>query len=388
MNICKIIFFILSFFIFFPIVKADSTLTDIANYRYETAVQYLNTKEIIQGYADQTFRADNLINRAEFIKILIEATEDNFDSKKESYDISCFEDVEQGKWYSPYICFAKKEEIISGYVNKTFLPAKNINLAEALKIIVNIFEINAGEEGEDWYDVYVKAMGNYNYIPSTFTRPSQNVKRGEMAEMVWRVLENKKEEDYILAEDLLNANNIDCQEIGETVPDNIDIKRVRTQWLDWYNAERNKLGKHAYVYNPQLNRSAVAWAEEMKKKGVMDHKRTGQTAYYDYNIITKWFADLGLVFKNVNRVTHTENIGWGYYTCSDSDCTDKVINSIRSTFDFYLAEKNKEYKAHYQSVMNDYFQEIGLGLAFDGKKYYLAVHYGTTITSNPLPICE
>lgn len=369
---------------------AIEPLPDLANYRYEEAVRYLYDKKVIQGYSDNTFRADNLINRAEFTKILIESTQDNFDSIKNNYKSDCFEDVAADQWYAPYICYAKKNDIINGYPNGTFLPAKDINLAEALKILVNVFDVEEGDEGENWYDVYVNAMGNKNYIPSTFKNPSQNVTRGEMSEMMWRVLENKKNQDYVKAEDLLSADNsIDsnCQPMGENIPANVDMERVREQWLTWYNEERAALGKYAYVNNPQLHRSATAWAEEMKAKGVMDHKRTGQTEYYDYNMITQWFADLGLVFKNVNRVTHTENIGWGYYSCSESDCTDEVIAMARTSLDFFLSEKNKSYQPHYQSVMSDYFKEIGLGIAFDGTKYYLAVHYGTEITSEPLAVC-
>lgn len=167
------------------------------------------------------------------------------------------------------------------------------------------------------------------------------------------------------------------------------MNKIRATWLGFYNDLRAAEGKHQYVYNTQLNRSATAWAEAMKAKGVMDHKRPGQTAYYDYNMITDWFADQGLVFKNVNRVTHTENIGWGGFYCNNADdCTDDVLTAIRGTLDFYLAEKGQSYQPHYQSVMNDYFQEIGLGLAFEEGKYYLVVHYGTDIISDPLPVCQ
>jgi hypothetical protein len=55
-----------------------------------------------------------------------------------------------------------------------------------------------------------------------------------------------------------------------------------------------------------------------------------------------------------------------------------------------MAEKDKAYKAHYNSIMNKYFKEIGLGIAVDRSthKYYLTVHYGTEIISNPWPICN
>lgn len=369
----------------------NAPLYDVDGHQYETAIRDLYDKQIIQGYSDNTFKASNSINRAEFMKILIEATQDDFESKKSSYQRSCFSDVPENEWYTAYVCFARGKKIIDGYPDGTFRPSTNINLVEALKIIVNVFEMEKGDTGENWYDEYLYAMGNQKYIPSTFIKPSQTVNRGEMAEMIWRVLENKKNQDYTTPEDLISAaeteSNSDCQPLGEDIPSNIDMNRVRETWLAWNNEVRADAGKYAYVYNNQLNRSSIAWSEYVKARGYMDHKRAGQTEYYDYSMITDWFADLGLTFKNNYGFTYTENIGWGVYSCSASDCTDEFIDAIYTTFEFYMNEKDKSYKPHYQSVMNDYFKEIGLGIAVDNGKYYLTVHYGTEITSEPLDVC-
>ena len=106
----------------------------------------------------------------------------------------------------------------------------------------------------------------------------------------------------------------------------------------------------------------------------------------------KWFKNLGLEFKNVNRITHTENIAWEYFDCpeSNADCTENMIPQARKAFDFYMGEKGEAYTAHYDSIMQPYFKEVGLGIAIDrsAKRYYLTVHYGTEITSDPWPICQ
>ena len=80
-------------------------------------------------------------------------------------------------------------------------------------------------------------------------------------------------------------------------------------------------------------------------------------------------------------VTYSENIGYGPFNCSESDCTDELIANIRSTFDFYMSEKDQSYRPHYNSVMNAYFKEIGLGITIDESqnRYYLTVHYGTEL---------
>lgn len=384
------------FFFYFGLVLALSSVSfsaqaesaffsDTVGSLYHTAISDLYAKKILHGYADNTFQPENSINRAEFMKILIEAIQSDFSKQKLTYPKDCFSDVPVNDWYAPYVCFAKNQKIISGYSDGTFRPSAEINLAEAVKMIVNAFQLPPGTIGEEWYTVYLNAMGNLNYIPPTFKTLSQTVNRGEMAEMIWRVLEDKRDQTCSSVEKLLQAP---CQVLGENLPQNIDMSQVRKTWLAWNNAVRQSAGKAPYVYNAQLNRSATIWSEYVKTRGYMDHKRPGQTAYYDYNLIKNWFKNLGLTFQNKSGVTFTENIGWGFFTCSASDCTEEMLASIRTTFDFFMAEKNKAYRPHYDSVMNDSFQEIGLGIALKDGKYYLTVHYGTQITSEPLPVCQ
>ena len=102
-----------------------------------------------------------------------------------------------------------------------------------------------------------------------------------------------------------------------------------------------------------------------------------------------WFADLDLRFKNISRITFTENIGYGYYNCKYSDCTGALIQAVKSTFNFFMSEKGRAYAPHYDSIVNPHYRQIGLGIALDAssKKYYLTVHYGTEIISDPDPVC-
>jgi hypothetical protein len=43
-------------------------------------------------------------------------------------------------------------------------------------------------------------------------------------------------------------------------------------------------------------------------RGEITHKRNEGDVYYDYDKITSWFKDRGVVCKNIYGVTHTENI--------------------------------------------------------------------------------
>lgn len=348
------------------------------------AVNYLLDNDIVSGYPDGSFKPDETVNRAEFTKIIIGA---KLGLNPEESASNCFSDVKADQWFSSYVCYARNADVIKGYDDGEFKPANTINLAEALKILVLSLDVETSPpQGEQWYSKYLEAMGREGYIPDDFHHLNQAVTRAQMAEMTWRILEEKKDQPHIEAETLTQEA---CLPLGEDLPNNIDMDVVRDTWMQWYNDARAAEGLFAYRYNSQLNRTATNWSEVAKNRGYMDHKRPGTTAYYDYWAITDWFKNLGLEFKNIYRVTHTENIGWGPYNCNSSDCTQALLDSMRYSFDAYMAEKDQEYKAHYESVMNAYFTEIGLGVSIDesAKKMYLTVHYGTEITSDPLPVC-
>ncbi|MCC6643235.1 hypothetical protein IT411_00630 [Candidatus Peregrinibacteria bacterium] len=183
----------------------------------------------------------------------------------------------------------------------------------------------------------------------------------------------------------------DCYHIDQYIPATINMDKLRSTWLEWNNKIRREAGLTEYTLEPELSWSAQNWSDRAKRIGAITHKRDGQSVYYDYNRMIRWFRDLGLEFKNVNSSTMTENIGWGYYKCpaDGSDCTEAMTKAIKTTYDFFASER-KANGVHWRSMVNKNYREIGLGLALDAKKqkYYLTIHYATEITSNPKPICE
>lgn len=378
---------LLSLIAFFTYSLHAFAYTDVGSgYDYKTAVDYITEEGIVEGYDDGTYRPSAQINRAEFTKIIVEA---KIGSNPISYAKRCFPDVYGQQWYASYVCYAKEQGWVGGYPDGDFKAANNINVVEAAKILVNVLDVpKYPTEGKEWYSQYMEAMDRQHYLPPSFGHFAQEITRGEMAEMVWRILANKTDQPHKTVAELESP----CNPLGDDVPANVDMERVRATWLKWYNDARVEEGIGALVYNDQLARTANIWSQEAVRRGEITHKRDPGDSYYDYWKITEWFRNLGLEFKNVNRVTHTENIAWEYYNCSqsESDCTDHMIPQVRKAFDFYMGEKGKAYTAHYDSIMNPYFNEVGLGIAVDrsANRYFLTVHYGTEIVSDPISICS
>lgn len=163
-----------------------------ANDPNANAIAYLKAEGIAKGYADGTFRPDSVINRAEFTKILIEATQGADDGRM--CKIAPFADIAFGSWYESYAQRARCLGIVQGYPDGTFRAAAAVNFVEAAKIIVNAFGIatDAGHTApaETWYEPFVTDLSVYNAIPLSIRSFDQKITRGEMAEIIWRVHTN------------------------------------------------------------------------------------------------------------------------------------------------------------------------------------------------------
>jgi len=146
-----------------------------------SAVDYLKTNGIVEGYKDNTFRPNNTINRAEFMKIVISSI------NKTPSGTNCFKDVND-QWYAPYVCEGKTKGIVSGYKDGTFKPDQEISFSEASKIVVNALDVKKGTEDKDiWYKTYVTGLENKKAIPFSIHGFDQKITRAEMAEIVYRL---------------------------------------------------------------------------------------------------------------------------------------------------------------------------------------------------------
>jgi uncharacterized protein YkwD len=348
------------------------------------AVLYLQETGVINGFADGTFRPDRRVTRAEAVKIIISVLPDEIDDKCTLDET--FTDVTASDWVAPYLCNALKQGIIVPEETNTFRPTDRINMAELSSILARAYELPMTEASEPWFASAVRALGGKNAIPSDIRASGEQVTRGQLAEMVWRLAVNVTDRDAADAESVISAQ---CQwSEAEDLPGVDDEEIVRT-WLAWVNAERKAMGLYPYKYSKQLSRTADLWSRKARDEGGISHKRAGQSAYYDYKIMTGWFANLDLTFSNKSGSTFTENIGWGVYRCAEADCTQRFTNAVRTTFDFFMSEKGKVYRPHYNSMVNANFTHAGLGIALapGSGRYYLTVHYGTDITSEPDPVC-
>lgn len=95
---------------------------------------------IIEGYPDGSMRPDDPVNRAEALKILLNAS--RIEPAAGSGATIGFSDVMVDAWFAPYVQSAQELTVIEGYPDGTFRPGQPITRAEAAKIILFLLRTN------------------------------------------------------------------------------------------------------------------------------------------------------------------------------------------------------------------------------------------------------
>ncbi|MBI2634403.1 S-layer homology domain-containing protein [Candidatus Peregrinibacteria bacterium] len=120
----------------FDIEKGNASTTAFSDVKNHWAAAYADGAKkagLINGYSDGTFKPDAKINRAEAMKILLEAT-----SYEKDAAASGFKDVKAGDWFAVYVNYAVKAKIVSGFSDNTFRPQQNMTRGEVAKVIVKV----------------------------------------------------------------------------------------------------------------------------------------------------------------------------------------------------------------------------------------------------------
>lgn len=150
------------------------------------AIMYVKNNNFVQGFGDGTFKPDDPINRAEFIKIVIlskypQSAVDSCVPQKE------FIDVEDDAWSKDYICLAVNMGIVNGYADNTFKAFDFINFAESSKVITRTLLDLDVVEPVPWYTPYVMDLQNRQAVPLSIQHLNKMITRADMAEMIFRV---------------------------------------------------------------------------------------------------------------------------------------------------------------------------------------------------------
>ncbi|WP_164821454.1 S-layer homology domain-containing protein [Paenibacillus koleovorans] len=186
-----------------PVLEAMKTFIDIFGHPNQTAIEDLASRGIINGLTTEEFAPNQTMTRAEFAAIVTRGL--GLPLKP----ASVFKDVPADSWYSSYIGSAHHYGIVNGTSDTTFAPAKTITKQEAAVMIANAAKLcgfdtaMSKSETRDMlaqFGDYVQSAEwardalAFNYREHILSQdamdiePQVAVKRGEMAEMLHRLL--------------------------------------------------------------------------------------------------------------------------------------------------------------------------------------------------------
>lgn len=204
-----------------------------ANYGIDALVE----RGVLSGNDDGTFAPDREMNRAEFCKLIVNAT----GVDKYLPLTSSFPDIERSDWFFDYVETAKHYGWVSGYPDGTFQPAGKINRAEVAKITAIAFGLDIPElqEGEIWSDPYFNALDKSYLLPHGLERNAldagHKANRAEISEQVYRMMKfsgklsavgtNDEEQN----EPTVEEDTTPTEEETETPQDEIDTAEIDTE---------------------------------------------------------------------------------------------------------------------------------------------------------------
>jgi len=166
--------------------------------RRKDAVSFLQRRGILDGNDDGSFNPQGAINRAESLKVLLEALGENTVAS----DTTAFSDVPVGAWFTRYVNRARDLGIVKGYEDGSFRPGNVVNQVELLKIAFESFGIDlsdypvtdlpSGTDLDAWYAVYLQYALDNDLLDEEKVNPSIGMTREEFSEVIYRLIQQQE----------------------------------------------------------------------------------------------------------------------------------------------------------------------------------------------------
>lgn len=123
-----------------------------------TQIEYLQSKRVMNGYSDGSFKPGGYLTRGQLAKIMVLAF--NMSSEQSSHK---FPDVNSDNKFAGYIDILYSKQIVSGYSDGLFRPDQFVTRAEYFKYLYNsLNQSNPGLISENWG---YSSVESFNDVP-------------------------------------------------------------------------------------------------------------------------------------------------------------------------------------------------------------------------------
>lgn len=178
-----------------PSLKPEIFSDIPGSHTYSSAIKYLKDNRIVKGYEDGTFRPNATLNRAEALKLILEANSIYAESTQKNN----FSDVMNTAWFAPYVQTAFKRDIVKGYPDGTFKPGNTVSRAEFLKMAIATGEFPLPAftsnpypdvQTNAWYAPFFAFARDQKLIRTSTGNtaiPNNPITRGEAADVIYKL---------------------------------------------------------------------------------------------------------------------------------------------------------------------------------------------------------
>ena len=124
---------------------------DITNDLYKTEIEQAVALGFISGFQDSTFRPEEPLTREQLVSMVIEALS-NIQGANTSVPANVatapYPDVDASRWSTAKIEWAKQNQIVTGYPDGTFQPAREVTRAELMAVLRRAAEYAKAQQGK------------------------------------------------------------------------------------------------------------------------------------------------------------------------------------------------------------------------------------------------
>jgi hypothetical protein len=173
--------------------KASGIFPDMRGHWALEYVSFLQSRGIIGGYPDGTFRPEEPVTRAALAVMILKAK--NLNPNPEA---ATFPDVPRTHWAAGAIGAVRAAGFLQGYPDGSFRPERELTRAEAAVVLNKAFQPQPEGSFPAFRDLeghwaksdvqQLAAAGIIGGYPDGTFRPDQKVKRAELAAMLAKIL--------------------------------------------------------------------------------------------------------------------------------------------------------------------------------------------------------
>ena len=169
--------------------KRTDRFSDLSDSQSILAAESLRLLGIMDGYGDGTFRPGAQLNRAQFCKMVICATQKE-NEMGQYRTVTVYPDVKPSHWAAGYINMAAKgKNIISGYPDGKFYPDRVVTLGQAVTILLRLLDYKDEHVGGVWPNSYLSAAAKIGLTENLSTaNPNAPLTRAQAAQMFVNLL--------------------------------------------------------------------------------------------------------------------------------------------------------------------------------------------------------